>query len=230
LPDQTPAEERYKYIGFDVFPKKSKPIFDSPEDEKKHLEKVHNRKLGLFSLEREHSLIEVPILNAFDKSLVLSLSIAVLLCLFVFPVANAYVKGVGEVSYSGLQLLLNFQKFSYYLAFSAPQVMAATALTLAFIVIGGIVALIQLVTVLTVWKVPNPRRLEKANRLGVFPVLLLLAALIASLFSVPTPVWSLLGVEELGKNYNIITFISLSSWGLWLMLAGLIMNSSVVAK
>lgn len=230
MPDQTPAEERYRYIGFDVFPKKSKPIFDSPEDEKKQLEKVRSRKLGLFSLEREHSLIEVPVLSAFDKTLVLSLSIAVLLSILVFPVANVYVKGIGEISYSGLQLLLNFQTFSSYLAFAAPQVTVAIALALAFIVLGGVIALIQLITVLTVWKSQNSRGLERVNRLGILPALLLLAALTTSLFSVPTPVWSLLGVDELGTNFNIITFISLTSWGLWLMLAGLIMNSSVVAK
>lgn len=230
MTEKTPVEERFRYIGFEVFPKEAKPLFESPEEEKKYLEKIRRRKFKIFFLEREHSLIEVPAITAFDKTIVLLSSLLVLLGVFVFPVGSLYVKGIGNLSVTGLQFLLSLGNLSYYLALAPIQLTILAGLAAAFLVLGAILGMLQLVILVVSWKSAQGRRVSLMNRLGLVPVILWMAALVLTLFSVPTPVWGLLGIEQLGETFHIARLVSISGWGLWAVFIGLIINRSIVAE
>ncbi len=228
--NKIPIEERYRYIGFDVFPKKAKPLFESPEEEKKFLEKVRGRTSKFFFLEREHSLIEVPTLTKAERVVILLCSLFILTGFFIFPVGSVYVKGIGNLSVSGLSLLLNLSSLSPILALGGTQILIITALGLAFLILGVLTGGLQLVAVLTSWKTNRGQTVSRFNRLGLFPVLFWVAALIVGMFSIPTPAWDLLGAEQLGKSFHTFRLISMTGVGLWLVFAGLIINSSIVGE
>ena len=226
--NKVPVEDRFRYTGFEVFPKKAKPLFESPEEEKRFLEKVKSRTSKFFFLEREHSLIEVPTLTKAERIAVLLSSLLILAGFLVLPVGSIYLNGAGELSLSGLSFLLSLSGLSPYLALGGTQILALAVLGTLFLVSGTILGALQLATVLTGWKSNRGQAVSRFNRLGIIPVLLWMAALVVGLFSIPTPAWSLLGVEELGKSFDTFCLISISGVGLWVILAGLLINSSIV--
>ena len=226
--EKMPVEERFRYIGFEVFPKEAKPLFESPEEEKKFLENVRSSTSKFFFLEREHSLIEVPTLTKAERIAILMSSLLILGGFLALPVGSIYLDGVGELSVSGLSLLLSISSLSPYLALGGTQILALAILGTLFLVSGTILGALQLVTVLNSWKTNRGLTVSRFNRLGIFPVLLWMAALVVGLFSIPTPAWGLLGVEELGKSFDTFRLISISGVGLWVILAGLLINSSIV--
>jgi len=228
MAEKTPAEERFRYIGFEVFPKQAKPIFESPEEEKKYLEKVRRRKFKFFFLEREHSLIEVPTLTSLDRTIVTISSLLIVLGFFVFPVGTAYVDGIGNITVSGLQYLLNLGNLSAYLALVSQKAVILAALTGSFLLLAALLGLLQLVSVVASWKTGTGKTVTLLDRLGLVPVLLWTAALAITLLSIPTPAWALLGVDQLGQTFHIARLISLTGWGLWVIFAGLLINSSIV--
>jgi len=226
--DKLPVEERYRYIGFEVFPKEAKPLFESPEEEKKFLEKIRSRTSKFFFLEREHSLIELPTLTAVERTLALLCSLLAVLGFFIFPVGNLYLGGVGNLTVSGLGLLLKIGDLSPYLALGGPRVVIVLVLSLIFLLLGAVLGSLQLTALLTTWKSNRGQIVSRLNRLGILPVLFWIAALVVALFGIPTPAWDLLGVEQLGKSFDIFSFLSLASWGTWAVLGGLLINSSIV--
>ena len=226
--DKVPVEERFRYIGFDVFPKQAKPLFESPDEEKKFLEKVRSRTSKFFFLEREHSLIELPTLTTVERALALLCSLLIVLGFLIFPVGNLYLNGVGNLTLSGLGLLLNLGHLSPYLALGGQRLVVVLALCLIFLVLGTALGGVQLVTLLTTWKSNRGRTVSRFNRLGLFPVLFWIAALVMALFAISTPAWELLGVEQLGKSFDTFRLLSITSWGLWIIMGGLLINSSIV--
>jgi len=226
--EKTPVEERFRYIGFEVFPKEAKPLFESPEEEKKFLEKIRSRTSKFFFLEREHSLIELPTLTAVERVLALFCSLLTVLGFFIFPVGNLYLNGVGNLTVSGLGLLLKMGELSPYLALGGERVVIILALSLIFLISGVVLGGLQLATLLTSWKSNRGRAVSRLNRLGILPVLFWVAALSLALFSIPTPAWDLLGIEELGKSFDAFRLFSIASWGVWAILGGLLINSSIV--
>src|SRR5574341_2398344 len=226
--EKMPVEERFRYIGFDVFPKEAKPLFESAEEEKKFLDKIRSRTSKFFFLEREHSLIEQPTLTAFERTLALLCSLLAVLGFFVFPAGSLYLNGVGNFTLSGVGLLLKTGELSPYLALAEPRVVIVLALSLVFLVFGAVLGGLQLVTLLTTWKSNRGQAVSRLNRLGIFPVLFWVAALIVALFGIPTPAWDLLGIEQLGKSFDAFRLFSITGWGLWAILGGLLINSSIV--
>src|SRR4030067_678406 len=150
--EKTPVEDRFRYIGFEVYPKEAKPIFDSPEEERKYVEKIRARASQFFFLEREHSLIEIPALTAFDRSVVLICSFLAILGFFVFPVGKVYVEGVGQLSGTGLGSLLNLGNLTDYLGLVSQQVALIAGLGAGFLVLGLLVAALQLFTLFSTRK------------------------------------------------------------------------------
>ena len=43
MAEQQKLEERYRYIGFDVYPAKAERVFKDPAEEKLYLEKIKKR-------------------------------------------------------------------------------------------------------------------------------------------------------------------------------------------
>lgn len=75
---------RFRYIGFEVFPKKEKPFFASDEEKKLYLHRVEEKRKQEIDEEREFSLLFVKSFTRVDK-VVLFLSAAILIFELALP-------------------------------------------------------------------------------------------------------------------------------------------------
>jgi Na+-transporting methylmalonyl-CoA/oxaloacetate decarboxylase beta subunit len=96
--------------------------------------------------------------------------------------------------------------------------------------LAGTFGALQLVSVIASWKSGQGKTVSRFNRLGIFPVILWAAALSLALVSLSTPVLGLLGIQEMGKSFGVVTLLSMTSWGLWIMFAALLINASIVGE
>jgi len=80
--DEISEDLRYKYIGFDIFPKKAKGFWKDEEEKRKHLKKVKEERSQAALLDRDHSLVKVSAFSKTDKIVVSIASFLLAICLF----------------------------------------------------------------------------------------------------------------------------------------------------
>jgi len=81
IPPKINEKERWKYIGFDVFPKEPKDLFQSEEEKKKLVEQVRARLAHHEHLRSDCTLLEERV-TAFDRIFLTIASVVMVLALF----------------------------------------------------------------------------------------------------------------------------------------------------
>ena len=61
-------EIRFKYIGFDVYPKKPKKFWNSEEEKERYLTQVRRKGVGSALEESEHSLVQAVVFSKIDPA------------------------------------------------------------------------------------------------------------------------------------------------------------------
>ncbi len=216
---------RFKYIGFDVYSSKAKKFWRNPEEEKRYSEEVRKRKEKGEREERDHSLIAVPVFSPVEKWILTVTSALMILCLFL-PWFT-FTRGENSMSYSALQYLFNLGTLMTYsglggallgiLAIMFPVMMLTSLLF-------GILNLLALYSK-TSSQEEYLRKVKKMLRLNFLPLLLWIAAVIISIIGIATPLASAFGVNQLKDNFDVITLVSISGFGLWISLGCWILNS-----
>jgi hypothetical protein len=69
------------------------------------------------------------------------------------------------------------------------------------------------------------RKVKKTLRLNFIPFFLWIAAVIISIIGVAAPLASAFGVNQVKDNFNVITLVGISGFGLWISLGCWILNS-----
>jgi hypothetical protein len=69
------------------------------------------------------------------------------------------------------------------------------------------------------------RKLKKALRLNIVPLIFWIVAVIISIIGIKTPLASAFGVNQIKDNFDVITLVSISGIGLWISLGCWILNS-----
>lgn len=218
-------EDRFRYIGFDVYPEKPRKFWKDEGEEKKYLEEVKKRKPGLSSMERDYSLISASVFSAVDRMVIMISSILMIVAFFLpwfsLSVKDEVLRYNPFIYIGKLSLVLS------YSAFGGPLVVffALVVLLLMFTSLGY--AILSLVTVVKIKGEGKEyhNKLKKTLRLGFLPLGLWLILVIISMIGMKTPFLSGSGIKPLGENFNVITFLTISSYGLWLTLCCLIVNS-----
>jgi hypothetical protein len=222
---KTNEEERFRYIGFDVYPEKPKKFWKDEAEEKKYLEEVKKRKPGLSSMEREYSLVSASVFSGVDR-MVMMISSVLLIIAFILPWFSLSVKD-GILRYNPFGYIGKLGLILGYSAFGGSLVVFFALIVLLFMFTSLAYGILSLVAVVKM-KGENKKyhqKLKKTLRLGFLPLGLWLVLLIISMIGVQTPFLSGSGIKPLGENFNVIAFLTTSSYGLWLTLCCLIVNS-----
>ena len=215
-------EDRFRYIGFEIYPGKAKEFWKSEEEKKAYSEKIKKKKGILSLLDRDHSAVHVSIFSPVDR-IVLSISSAVVILSIFFP-WFAFHRDGSSYTYNALGYLFNFGKaISYTSSFLGILSVFFMLLMIIFSV------LVAIYTLLSLYKKIDAEEkqfssLKKALSLNYIPLALWILILIFSIVGFPTPSASGLGVKELKASFNFITFINVTGIGMWIAIAGLIVN------
>lgn len=230
MAEQQKLEERYRYIGFDVYPAKAERVFKDPAEEKLYLEKIKKREKSLPGFERDFSLVYVPAFTATDKMILTVFSF--LLTISFFLPWFSFTQMENRFNFSALTGLLNLGKISDFIALGGIPAIVVVILTAIFMVLSFVLGIVNLLAVFS--KANDPERywsrLKKFAKLGYFPIFIWLAVLIISIVGFKTPVWDLLGISQLGEKFNLFSLIKLTHMGLWIALASLIVNTSIASE
>ncbi len=224
------SEERFRYIGFDVYPSKSSSVFKDPAEEQKYLDKIRQKGKSWSALDRDFSLVNVPAFSSTDR-LILTVFSFLLVLSFFLPWFS-FKWGEQTYSFSALTALLNVSKISDFIALGGSGALALVILSSVFLVLSFASGILNLLALFSKTKEPEAywKKLGRLARLGYLPILIWVAVLIISLIGFRTPLWDLLGVSQLGEKFGIVNMISLTGAGLWLAFAALVVNSSVIRE
>lgn len=216
-----PADDRYRYIGFEVFGSKTDPFWRN-EDERKNY--VAGLKQQIGSIYR-NSVVYSNVVSKTDRIFIIIASAMMILAPFL-----TWMKATtlcGKVSFMGLLGVLNMSGFWFYVQKTGGWVIPATVYLLAALaVVSLILGAMVLMTLFR--KAPSEeiylQKLKSVLRLNAIPFVMFLLVILLSLIGERIPFGQYLGVQEIDSRYSIVTFIQLSSMGLWLSVFGFILN------
>lgn len=219
-------EFRYRYIGFDIFPKKAKDFWKDEEEKRKHLERVKTDRSQASLLDRDHSLVKVSVFSKTDKIIVSIASFLLAICLFL-PWFSLRGENLHS-TYTGLGFIFKLGMLLGYAPLGGFLLGLFLVLLLLTILSSFGVGVLNLVSV---YKKHNDQEsylanLKKALKLNLIPLSLWVILIIIAMIGMPTPfAGTLLAVKGLGDGFNVINFFAVSSYGMWLCLPCLIINS-----
>ncbi len=216
-----PADDRYRYIGFEVFGSKTDPFWRN-EDERKSY--VAGLKQQIGSIYR-NSVVYSNVVSKTDRIFIIIASAMMILAPFLtwMKATTLY----GKVSFMGLLGVFNMSGFWFYVQKTGGWVIPATVYLLAALaVVSLILGAMVLMTLFR--KAPSEevylQKLKSVLRLNAIPFVMFLLVILLSLIGERIPFGQYLGVQEIDSRYSIVTFIQLSSMGLWLSVFGFILN------
>ncbi len=230
MPEQQKIEERFRFIGFDVYPSKPSSVFKDTAEEQQYLDKIRRKTKSWSALDRDFSLVNLPSSSRTDK-LILSVGSFLLVVSFFLPWFS-FKWGENAYSFSALTALLNSGKIFDFIALGGPGAVVLVILIAVFMILTFAAGIVNLLSLFSKTKEPDSywRKMRKLTKLGYVPILIWLVVLIISVLGFRTPLWDLLGVSQLGEKFGIVNLISLTQAGLWLAFAALVVNSSVVSE
>jgi hypothetical protein len=217
-------EIRYRYIGFDVYPKKSKEFWKGEQEKKNYLEEVKKRGAGSALAESGHSLVQAVVFTRVDR-LVLTITSLLLTISFFLPWFSVR----GEFFSSqvlGLGFFLKMGTLFGYAPLSGP-------LSSIFIIIVGLTIVTSfiagLLTLLAMYKKhknleSHLTSLKKKLKLNLIPLILWGALIVISSIGFSTPFADAFRIDGLGDGFTVVNFFMMSSYGLWFSLPSVIIN------
>jgi hypothetical protein len=221
--DEVSEELRFRYIGFDVYPRKPKKFWKSEEEKRQHLEQARKSAGSAFA-EREHSLVHSAVFSKVDRMVLTITSFLLTVSLFLpwFSIR-------GETFHSqviGLGFFLKLGTLFGYAPLSG-------SLFSVFVVLVGLTILfscgVGVINLVAMHKKHNDvesylTNLKKKLKLNLIPLVLWVGLIVLSIIGMPTPFADAFKVEGLGESFNLISFFVLSSFGVWLSLPCVIIN------
>jgi hypothetical protein len=222
--DEISEDLRYKYIGFDIFPKKATDFWKDEEEKRSHIERIKKEKSEGALSEREHSLMQVSVFSRTER-IVLSIASFLLVISLFIPWFSLRGENL-HTTYTGLGFILKLGVFFGYAPLGGFVVSVFLVLLLLIILSSFGVGVLTLVSI---YKKHNGKEnylasLKRTLKLGLIPLGMWVILIIISIAGMPTPFAGVLGVEGWSDSFNLVNFVSLSSYGTWFCLPGLIVN------
>ena len=226
---RVPEETRYKYIGFDVYPKKAKKFWRSEEEKKKCLEETKQKSSESAVVERDHSIVRAAVFSRVDRMVLTITSFLLTVSLFL-----PWFSLRGETFHTqviGVGFFLKMGTLFGYAALSGP-------LFSVFVVLVGLTILSSfgagLISLLAIYKKHSDvesylTNLKKKLKLNLIPLVLWAALIVISTIGMSTPFADALKIGGFGDSFNVINFFALSSFGMWLSLPCVIINCTKIS-
>jgi hypothetical protein len=208
---QVNPNERYQYIGFEVFSDKPQSFWKNDEERKSYIQQV---KAELGSLYR-NSVVYAAVISKVDRIFITVASVMMILAPFLpwFRVKTLY----GSESFLGITGL--FSMGGMVVPLSIYLLALLSFLSLAF----------GVWTLLAVYgKAPSQdaylAKLKKVLKLNMIPLSVFLVIILLGLIGQRIPFGPYLGIQDLSGHYSIVTLIQFSSVGLWMSFFGFMLN------
>ena len=216
---QPDADDKFKYLGFEINPGKIKEFWQSDDERKTYLKQVQAVGGQLSVLDRDSSLLNVNMMSSADK--IISFIGNILLILAFFLPAYSIALSGKTISGSAISFFINLPFIGAYAAWGGGA-MILTVVVYSLILItcpaAGILNIIGLVN-----KNKGDNYLEtvkKYTRFSFVPILLYAALLVILLFGGPQPFGSL-GADAIGESLNVTAIFTMVGFGFWINIAGL---------
>jgi hypothetical protein len=210
----------FRYLGFGISPGKIKEFWESEDEKKKYVKGVEALGSKLSTLERESSMRNINLMTATDKVFSLIGGI-ILIIAFFFPVYSID-PGGKAISGSGISYLLNLPFIGAYASGGG------VIMILAMIIFTLILITCPVAGVLNVLGVFNKNKgdryletVKKYTRFTYIPIMLYVLLIIVLIFGAPHPFGSL-GIKALGDSLGFAAIFSMTSYGFWLNVVGLL--------
>ena len=220
---------RFRYIGFDVFGKKSRDFFKSKEEQKKYEESVEQYRSGHISTFREFTAVNQNVLPMLDK-IVLTISSLVLIISCFLPWLS-FESNWTSMTFTGLIGYFQASQFSDVISLFNPNLMIYVYVPTVMALLAFIFGIITLVLLWLPAKTLEGylKRLKSFMRLGWYVLGIWLVFFVVSIVGISLPFGEWMaenyGVKGVGSSVNIAGFATLSGIGLWMSIAAFVLNS-----
>jgi hypothetical protein len=220
------ASERYRYIGFDVFPKRAKEFWKSDAERATHLAHVRETGARFVPLSRSNSLVASPVLSGFER-IVLTLT-SLLLVAAPFMPWFVFTREGERLSYSGFSMLANTGTVMSYLSMGAGLLTTSFILLLALMVVSMLFGIATLVFLYMGQGSGGEAYVGRIRRILLLQYLPIIGWVVFfSITAAPTvvPFAVSLGLEQVEHSLNIASLAASTSIGLWVPFAVLWVNA-----
>jgi len=212
----------YRYLGFGFTPGKIKDFWDTEDEKKKFVKKVQARGARLSTLDRENSARNINLMTTVDKTISI-IGGLMLIVAFFLPVYSID-PGGKAISGSAVSFLLNLPFIGAYASGGGLlMILALVVFTLILLTcpVAGVLNILAIFNKNTGDKYLNT--VKKYNRFNYIPIFLFAIFFVILIIGAPHPFGSL-GIKAVGDSLGLGAIFSLSGYGFWLYIVGLLIG------
>jgi len=220
------AEERFRYIGFNVFPKGIQEFWKNDGEKQAHLAHVRESGGKFVPLSRSNSIVAAGSLSKAER-LMLTLTSLLMAVSPLLPWFS-FTRGEQKFYYSGLSVLFHLGVVREYLGLGPGLLTAALFLLLALMLLSAGFGVATLAFLYAGNKDSSEAYLLRLHKIMTWHYLPILGWMVffgMASPATPLPYGPSLGLAEVGDRLNIGTLAAASSVGLWIPFAALWVNA-----
>lgn len=223
---ESSPEDRYRYIGFNVFPAKAPEFWKSEEERKTHLEKVRETHGRFVPLTRSNSLVAARAISGFERWTLICTS----LLMAISPLLPwfSFTRGTETLSYSGISVLMHAGSVHGYLALGPGLLSTSFYMLLALMLVSSALGIAALVFLFSGGAGASENYLTRLHKIMTWHYLPILGWFVFfGMAMLPTtlPYGQSLGLAEVGNEYGMGALTAASSAGLWIPVGALWVNA-----
>jgi len=219
-------EDRYRYIGFDVFPGAAPEFWKNDEERKAHLEKVHTTGGKFVPLTRSNSLVAARAISPFERwTLVVT---SALMVVSPFLPWFSFTRGTETLSYSGISLLLNVGSVQGFLSLGPGLLTTSFYMLVALMLLSSALGLAALWFLMSGSAAASDTYLTRLHRImnwHYLPIAGWMAFFCLAMVPSELPYGVSLGLTEVGSEYGMGALVAASSVGLWIPMGAMWVNA-----
>jgi len=222
-------DTRFKYIGFGVYSKPKKDFFKSEEEKKKYEKSVAEYNKTHFTPFKEFTEVKRNLLSTTDKTALTISSLILILSAFL-PWMSFKTSWV-SMSFSGWLGFFKASEYTDIIRLFNPNLLVYVYIPALLSLLAFIFGILTLIVLYMPAKTQEGHRARLKKILGLhwLPLTLWMAFFAVSIVGISLPFGEWMsenyGVKAIGDNIGIATFASLSGIGVWLSIAGLVLNA-----
>jgi len=219
-------EERFRYIGFEVFPKHIREFWKSDGERQEHVAHVRETGGRFVPLSRSNSMVAAGAISLPER-ITLTLTSA-LLAVSPFMPWFSFTRGDTKFSYSGISLLLNWGPVREFLALGSGLLNLSYLMLLVLMLVSAAFGVATLVFLYSAAKDTSDAYLLRLHRILVWHYVPIVGWLVfLGITAPPTdlPFGPSLGLAEVSDHLSIASLSTSSSVGLWIPFATLWVNA-----
>jgi len=220
------ADDRYRYIGFDVFPGKIRKFWKDDSERDGYLSHVREAHGKFVPLSRANSIVAAQAMSNTERLLIAMGSLLLVLAPF-FPWFS-FTRGTEKFMYSGYTILLKTGPIMKFLS------LGSGSLTTFYIFVVVLMLLSMLFGLATLYGLFLARKHEASGDLSFLhkvlnwhylPIVGWVALLAMAASPTELPYGPSLGLTEVGTSLNIASLIGSTSVGFWIPIGALWVNA-----